>query len=117
MIENLTKEEITQLIDELREHGYEIQRSMKEALVQEECKKLNMGNAFVTTCIKKSIYTIADWATDNYTRHETRNGTPRTHANKFVPCEKEAEYRKIISGILEVIKPYYGRLGFEERGH
>ena len=70
------------------------------------------GEPFVCADIGGSIFKISDYILNNY---EKRNGKKYTRKN--VPKNIEDEYKKIMSGLLTVIKPYYGMLGFRDQNH
>lgn len=103
MIETFTKEELKSIIEELKMIGYEVKRTTKQRVMQEEAVKAYGGEPFVCQDVGGSIFRIADFMTNNY---ERKNG--RKCSRKYIPEEVDETYRSIISGILEVIRPYYG---------
>ena len=111
MLENMTNEEIEQLLCELKEAGYHVKRVRKIDILREECESMGLYNASFSTRIRTAIYQIADILTDNY------EITPQGYKS-FSPAPPDinrAEYKKIIHGILEAIAPYYGNDEFKER--
>ena len=110
MIEKYTDEELQTIIKELRAVGYEVNKTSKQLLMKEEAVKIFGGSPFITHEIGGSIFRIADFVTNNY-EMKNKNKTAR----KYIPGNIDKEYRSIVSRILEVIKPYYGVLGFLDK--
>ena len=110
MLENFTKEEIDNLIKELKTQGYTVRENTKNGIIKQEAEKLGMSKPFIMPEISKPIYALADWATENYQKSEKE-----VRKSKEIPLDKEDEYRSIVSGILAILKPYYGRTGFCDR--
>lgn len=109
MIEKFTEKEINTIINELRVAGYDVKFSSKQLVMKEEAEKVFGGDPFVCHDIGGSIFKIADFITGNYDRKSGRN-----FARRHVPANIEEEYRQIINQILEVVKPYYGMVGFRD---
>lgn len=110
MIEKYTDEELKIIINELRAVGYEVKQTTKQMLMKEEAVKILGGDPFVCHEIGGSIFKIADFITDNYDRT-----TSKRTARKHITGNIEERYRSIVAGVLEVIKPYYGMLGFVDK--
>lgn len=110
MLERLSKEEIDQLLSELKENGYNVTQMTKGIVSNQEASKIFGCNVFISGELKKAMYTIADYVTNNYEKKGKI-----TRKRQFIPHEIEKEYRQIISGIINAIKPYYGIVGFRER--
>lgn len=110
MIEKFTEAELRQIIFELKNNGYDIEERQKAALMHEECEKVFGFDAFVCGEVGGAIFQIADFMTDNYEKmlHQKRR-------KKIVASDISEEYRRIVSGILEVIKPHLGKTGFTKR--
>lgn len=111
----LTQEEMTALVDKLRSMGYEIRITSKQELVFQEAEKLGMGRAYLCADLSEHIYSIADWITDNYTFKVAKNGSGKHFRNNGVSPKIENEYRRVVSAMLEALKPYYGKSGFREQ--
>lgn len=107
MIENFTKDEIKQLVRELNEVGYIVKKNGKGFVFSREVDELFGHATFVSADIKKPILELADIFTDNYTKKGKNS-----YKNAEVGTNIETEYRRIIRGILEVLKPHYGKVGF-----
>ena len=115
MIEKYSEEEIRQLIRELRDYGFEVKKNTKVSVLGEEASGVLGGHPFIHGKLAGAIYTIADFATNNYEKRPSRNGgIPRTFACKNVSDDRDQEYRRVIRGILETIKPHYGVVGFRD---
>ena len=110
MIENFTAEEFSQLIKELKETGYEIKVNTKSKILRKEATAMFGGHPYITNELMKAIYIIADFATDNY---EYRGKKGNRYHSTIVAEEKQNEYSRIVKGILEVLKPCYGKIGFQ----
>jgi len=110
MIEKYTDEELKTIIKELRAVGYEVKQTSKQLLMKEEAVKIFGGDPFITHEIGGSIFRIADFITNNY-ELKNKNKTARKH----IPGNIEERYRSVVAGVLEVIKPYYGILGFLDK--
>lgn len=109
MIENMSQKDITALLKELGDAGYVVKGNEKASVLKSEAEKAFGCKVFMTQDIRKSITDLADRLTDNY--EEKRKNTVR---RSCVPLEIDEEYRKIVSGILEVMRPYFGMTGFCE---
>ena len=107
MIEQFTYEQIKTIIKELKASGYEV--TSKQMIMKEEAVKVFGGNPFVSQNISGSIFKIADFITENFEKKEHNKV-----ARRYIPGEIEETYRTIISGILKVLKPYYGMLGLRD---
>ena len=117
MLDKLSKDEINELIAELKASGYDVRENRKGAILKQEAEKLGMVDCYICQEIKKPILDIADWATNNKEDKASKNGGPsRTYKRGTVDASIEEEYRGICSGMLKIIQPYYGRLGCEQRG-
>ena len=112
MIEKYTDEELQTIIKELRAVGYEVKQTSKQLLMKEEAVKIFGGDPFVTHEIGGSIFRIADFITGNYDM-KNKNKSARKH----IPGNIEEKYRTIVSGMLKVIQPYYGMLGFVDKNN
>lgn len=108
-IDTMSEEEIKSLVEELREYGYQVTMNSKGAIIRSEAEKLGMHNPFICSDLRKAITTIADRLLDN------TNRTGIAKKRGVVAGEIYDEYRHLVSGILSVMKPYYGRLGFTSR--
>lgn len=117
MIERFSKEELEQIIQELNEIGMKVKVNYKGRVLSEEAGNVFGGSPYISTDIRKSILRIADLMTNNfeYPKPGEPVKTTRTYARSTVPDEIAKEYRKIISGIFEVMKPHYGMLGFRDK--
>ena len=110
MIEKFTEEELKEIIEDLKMVGYEVRKTTKQRIMKEESVKAFGGNPFICQEVAGSIFRIADVMTNNY---ERKNG--RRCVRKHIPEEIDKTYRTILSGIMEVIRPYYGMwLGFRD---
>ena len=114
----MTNEE---MIAELKSQGYVIKepsgRLFKLKLLRLEADKLGMPNLFVTKEILDAFYIAADYATGNYTKKKTKSGWYANCRNQFVREDMEDEYKRILRGFLEVMKPYYNKIqGFCSKG-
>ena len=117
MLDKLSKDEINELIAELKASGYDVRENRKGAILKQEAEKLGMVDCYVCQELRKSIFDIADWATNNKEEKASKNGNiPRTYKKATVDASIEKEYRGICNGILKIIQPYYGRVGFRQRG-
>jgi len=117
MLDKLSKDEINELIAELKASGYDVRENRKGVILEQEAEKLGMIDCYVCQELRKSIFDIADWATNNKEEKEAKNGGPsRTYKKTTVDASIEKEYRRICNGILKIVQPYYGRVGFEQRG-
>lgn len=112
MLDKLSQEERAVLIEELKACGYTVTISSKAAILRQELEKLGMVDCFIAQEVSRPIYLIADWATNNTEQKRCGNGF-RTEKKQTVDPDIENEYRTICKGILEVLKPYYGRDGFK----
>ena len=110
MLERLSQEEIEQLLSELKDNGYNVTQMTKAVISNQEAKKIFGCNVFISGELKKAMYTIADKVTNNY-----EEKAKVTRKRQFVPQEIEKEYREIIRGIINAIKPYFGMIGFCEK--
>jgi len=109
MIENMSQKDITALLKELGDAGYVVKGNEKASVVKSEAEKAFGCKVFITHDIRKNITDLADRLTDNY--EEKSKITVR---RSCIPLEIDEEYRKIVSGILEVMRPYFGMTGFCE---
>jgi len=117
MLDKLSKDEINELISELKASGYDVRENRKGAILEQEAEKLGLVDCYICQELRKSIFDIADWATNNKEKKEAKNGNiSRTYKRATVDASIEKEYRRICNEILKTIQPYYGRLGFEQRG-
>ena len=113
MLDKLSKDEINELIAELKASGYDVRENRKGAILEQEAEKLEMVDCYISQELKKSIHDIADWATNNKEEKKAKSGgISRTYKKATVDASIEKEYREICNGILKVIQPYYGRVGF-----
>ena len=116
-LENLTKDEINEIIAELKAQGYDVRENRKSVILEQEAEKLGMVDCYFANELRKSILNIADFATDN-TEKKTpayEGATTRRHKKGTVDASIDKDYREICSGILKTIQPYYGRQGFRSR--
>ena len=109
MAQNMNNQEIDQLIKKLEEAGYIVKGNDKATLFRSEAEKAFDCRVFVMQDLRSHILAIADFLTDNYEKKQ-RNVVKRSN----VPVPLEDEYRKIVSGILEVMRPYFGKDGFNK---
>ena len=100
---------------EIKQQGIEIKKTTKHSVMEEEAEKIFGGNPFVSSSISQHIFRIADYVTKNNTHMITQNGRPRNVINRGLPKGMEDNYRQIVNGILQTIKPYYGMIGFRDR--
>lgn len=115
-LDELSKDEINELIAELKASGYYVRENRKGAILKQEAEKLGMDNCFISQEVTQAIYNIADWATNNKEKKAPKNGgIPRTYKRATVDASIEKEYREICNGVLKTIQPYYGRVGFRSR--
>ena len=110
MIEKYTEEELQTIIKELRAVGYDVKKTSKQMVMKEEAIKIFGGDPYVSHEIGGSIFKMADFVTNNYDC-KNKNKTARKH----IPGNIEEKYRAIVAGMLEVLKPYYGRPGFVDK--
>lgn len=110
MIEKFTKEELSEIIMDLKEAGYDVASNSKGMILKEEAEKIGLVKPYIANDIKKSIYVLADFCTEN-----KKKIGQREYRKGLIPEDKQAEYRNICSGILKVIQPYYGMIGFQSR--
>lgn len=116
MLENLSKDELNNLIAELKASGYDVRENQKGAILEQEAEKLGLVDCYICQELRKSIFNIADWATNNKEKKEAKNGNiSRTYKRKTVDASIEKEYRRICNEILKTIQPYYGKVGFRSR--
>lgn len=111
MIEKFSDQELKQLIAELKEVGFEVKDNAKSYVVRQVAKEVFGGTPFICDEIRKGIFLITDFCTDNYERDKAG----RNCSCKIVPESKSEEYREIIRGIFEAIKPHYGMIGFRDK--
>lgn len=115
-LNELSKDEINELIAELKASGYDVRENRKGSILEQEAEKLGMVDCYICQELRKSIFDIADWATNNKEKKEVKSGgVSRTYKKATVDASIEKEYREICNGILKIIQPYYGRLGFRGR--
>lgn len=112
-IDKLNNEEINELLAKLEQAGYSLNIADKARIMAQEINKLEIRKPQVVDKFRRAIYQIADEATVNYYYTGGEGVTQRT--TKDVPVEKQEEYRRIVSGILKVIKPYCSRKNVLER--
>lgn len=117
MIENFTEEEIKQLIEELKPFRGKYEENSKTLILRQVANEVFGKPTYVCDAISRSMFAIADDVTDNYERIPPKSGKgiPKTYKRRNVPKESEDEYRRVLKGILEVLKPHYGKLGLRER--
>ena len=75
MIEKFSREEIEEIIRELKDEGYKFKPNLKGLVLNQEAEKVFKCRAYITEDIRKPILQLADWATDNYVNKE--NGKTR----------------------------------------
>jgi len=109
MLENMSQKDIFALLKELGDAGYVVKGNEKSSVVKSEAEKVFGCKVFMAEVIRKSITDLADFLTNNY--EEKRKNTIR---RPFIPLGIDKEYREIVRGILEVMRPYFGRTGFCE---
>lgn len=110
-----------EMINELKAQGYIVKEQnykfQKQRLLLHEAEKLDMPNLWVCKEILDAFYTAADYVTDNYTKKKTKRDWYANCRNPYVRADKEEEYKVILSGFLQVMKPYYNKiLGFRDKG-
>lgn len=110
MIENMSQKDITALLKELGDAGYVVKGNEKASILKSEAEKAFGCKVFITQEIRKNITELADKLTDNFDEKAV-NSVKRT----YVPLAIDEEYRKIIRGILEVMRPYFGIIGFSKK--
>ena len=110
MIEGMSQKDIAMLLKELGDAGYVVKGNEKASLIKSEAEKIFACEVFITQNIRNSITELADWATDNFEKKNARD-----YRRPVVPLVIDEEYRKIVSGILKVLQPYFGKIGFEKR--
>lgn len=109
MIENMSQRDITLLLKELGDAGYVVKGNDKGSILKSEAEKAFGCKVFMTQDIRKSITDLADRLTNNYEENR-KNMVKRA----CVPLNIDEDYKKIIRGILEVMRPYFGMVGFCE---
>lgn len=115
MIEKFSKEELDQILKEVNELALAEKPNHKRRIVLEESSDVLGSRPFICSGLKSPIYAIADFITNNYERREVKGSNiTRSYVQVLVPKEKENDYRKIVRGIIEVLKPYYGMEGFRQ---
>ena len=115
-LDELSKDEINELIVELRASGYDVRENRKGVILKQEAEKLGMIDCYICQELRKSIFDIADWVTNNTEKKAAKNGgISRTYKKATVDASIEKEYREICNGVLKIIQPYYGRLGFRSK--
>ena len=110
ILDKLSNDEINELIAELKANGYYVRENLKGVILKQEAEKLGMHDMYISQEIKKSIYDIADWATNN----KEKKGS-KEYKKGIVDASIDKEYREICNGILKILQPYYGRIGFKSR--
>ena len=121
MIENMSRDELNELISELKASGYDVKENRKEnrkgVILEQEAKELGMENPYICDALKKPIYNIIDWVTKNTEEKTPKSGgATRTYKKNTVDPSIEKEYRRMCKDILKSIQPYYGAvIGFRER--
>lgn len=110
IIEQFTKEEINQIIKELKEAGHDIKPNLKGFVLNEEAEKLFKCKVYISETLRKPMLELADWATDNYEFNKQKKTR-----KKDVSESIDEEYRQIISGILQALSKKLGKLGFTKR--
>ena len=116
MIELFTEEEIKTLIRELEEIKSESYQGTKGQIMQKAARELGMGHVFMSSELRYAFFQVCDYLTENKTRTTTSAGKPRDVRNKVVPVEIRDKYVELVKGMLTAMKPYYGMLGFRDRG-
>ena len=99
-------------LEYLKSEGYTVEKNSKFIAIKEALCKRGCKDPFVCTTIRKSIFEIADYFTDNYKEKGLKKFKMTTLPNNE---DVRAEYKNIVDGIIEAIFPYYGRLGFCEK--
>lgn len=103
ILERLSKEEIDQLLNELKIKGYDVKEQDKSKILKQEAREVYGCEIYASDELCHAIYAIADSVTDNY---EKKGRT--THKKKTVTADIIDEYRKIVRELLIVLKPYFG---------
>lgn len=111
ILDQFTKEEIDQIIKELKTEGRDIRPNLKGFVLNEEAEKLFKCKVYISQTLRKPILELADWATDNYEQKEKQK-----LRKKDVSENIDEEYREIIRGILQALSKHLGKLGFAKRG-
>lgn len=107
ILDKLSKEELDQLLDELRIKGYDVKEQDKSKILKQEAIEIFNCEVYFADELSHSIYAIADFVTDNY---EKKGRVYRK--KKTITADNIEDYRKAIRSILETLKPYFGMPGF-----
>lgn len=99
-------------LEYLKSEGYTVKKNNKFIAIKEALCKRGCKDPFVCSTIRKNIFEIADYFTDNYVEKGLKKCKMTTLPNDE---DVRAEYKNIVDGIIEAIFPYYGRLGFREK--
>lgn len=76
----------------------------KGAILKEEAEKFGLHGAWISGDLRKAIFLLADWATENYTE-KGRN----TYRNQCVSKDKEERYRNICRSVLKLVEDRYNK--------
>lgn len=113
MLEKFSKEEIDQILVELKKEGYKIQGIVdgKTTILDREAKSLGLdcykiGKGY-TTSLKSPIFEIADMITGNYEKRAMKSGGHKTfkRPNSVDPDIAE-EWRMVCHSVLAGIKKF-----------
>lgn len=107
MIERFSKEELEQIVKELKTAGYSIDNESKAYLFQRARHDAEIP--YVYEDIRRAIYDITDRLTDNYSERSCKAGAVRKMRNNHVPEDKKVMYSAILRDMLGALKPYIGR--------
>lgn len=112
MIEKFTEDELRQIVKEIKEQKVLV-NSDKAYVLRGLSEKVYGKRIFIGDDISSGIFGIADFLTDNYERRPRMNTKVLSRfRRKSLPKGREEEYKKICEGILKVIEPYAGMVGF-----
>ena len=107
IIDMLSKEELDQLLKELKVKGYDVKEQDKSKILKQEAIEIFKCEVYFSDELSHSIYSIADFVTDNYEKNGRSYRKKKTITTDIVD-----DYRKAIRSILEVLKPYFGMSGY-----
>ncbi len=103
MLDNIKQEEFDKLIEELKNAGYVVKQNIKSVVVNKCFKEMGLGDdVYISNDLRTCIYCIADWITDNT-------------KGKFITPDIEDDWKKSAKLVIELIKPYFGKSGFDRK--
>lgn len=112
--DELSPDEVSEIVKELQRRGFiELSKTdYKANSLYMALKKRGAKHPYISQDIRKPVFDLADYIFDNF-EADGRKKIKR----KTLPSDtlKRKKYIEFVDAIVEIIFPFYGKIGFREK--